>query len=327
LPDAVSTMITGTSMQRALVLGAKGFIGSNLVNALSRRGVMVRSFDRPSVQPSGDGKVAADPLVEDFVGDFTSEADIASAVRGCQVIFHLVSTTIPKSSNLDPIFDVKSNVLGSIRLFERAVAEKVERIIFVSSGGTVYGIPGTTPISEEHSTNPICSYGITKLAIEKYLLLFSSLYGLKPVILRVSNPYGEWQRTQASQGAVAVFLGKVLRGELLEIWGDGSVVRDYIHISDVVRALVSSLEYEGTESVFNIGSGVGCSLNELVAIIERETGILARRKYVEGRSFDVPRSVLSVERAARELAWTPAMSLHKGISQTVSWLRSTGQYE
>ena len=156
-------------------------------------------------------------------GDFTSDSDVASAVIGCDVCFHLISTTLPKSSNLDPVFDIETNLMGTVRLLNQVVKSGVGKVIFLSSGGTVYGPPQEIPIVETHPTNPICSYGITKLAIEKYLELFYQLHGVDYTVLRLSNPFGERQRIESSQGAVAVFLGKALRGEKIEIWGGENI--------------------------------------------------------------------------------------------------------
>ena len=138
---------------------------------------------------------------------------------------------------------------------------RIRKFIFVSSGGTVYGIPQEVPIKESHPTEPICSYGISKLAIEKYMNLFHLLHGMEYCVLRLANPFGERQRVAAAQGAVTVFLDKALRNEEIEIWGDGSVVRDYFYVSDAVSAMTKALAYEGSSGVFNIGSGVGQSLN------------------------------------------------------------------
>ena len=206
------------------------------------------------------------------------------------------------------------------------LASSARRVVFVSSGGTVYGVPKSVPIREDHATDPICSYGITKLAIEKYLHLYRELHGLESVVLRLANPYGERQRTHASQGAIAVFLGKALRGEPIEIWGDGSVVRDYIHISDVTRALLLAMDHAGSNRLFNIGSGLGASLNEVLEAIESATGVAPERHYLDGRPFDVPRSVLCIERAERELGWRPHIGLKEGIARTAAWLRETGEF-
>lgn len=308
-----------SSTTRCLVLGGRGFIGSHLVNALLAHGYRVRCFDRPHIAPLGDAHLS-NPNFELYEGDLVSEADVIKALKGCDICYHLVSTTLPKSSNADPVFDVESNVLGTVRLLTHAVKLGVKKVIFVSSGGTIYGVPAQIPILETHPTDPICSYGITKLSIEKYLGLFKQLHGLDYTVLRISNPFGERQRTQASQGAVAVFLGKVLRGEPIEIWGDGSVVRDYIHIADVVDALLAALGRSNSEHVFNIGSGRGHSLNEVLDAIENATGRVADRRYLPGRVFDVPVSVLSIERAHQFLAWSPKVGFDQGLVKFAEWL-------
>lgn len=315
----ISEIVATGMRERCLVLGGRGFIGSHLVDALLHEGYLVRCFDRPHVAPLGDAYLT-NPNFELYEGDLASEADVAEALEGCDICYHLVSTTLPKSSNADPVFDVESNVLGTVRLLIHAVKTGVKKVIFVSSGGTVYGVPAQIPIPETHPADPICSYGITKLAIEKYLGLFKQLHSLDYTVLRIANPFGERQRTHASQGAVAVFLGKVLRGELIEIWGDGSVVRDYIHIADVVDALLAALDRTGSEHVFNIGSGRGHSLNEVLDSIEKVTGRPALRRYMPGRAFDVPASVLCIKRAKHSLGWSPQVDFEQGLSRFVDWL-------
>ena len=186
--------------------------------------------------------------------------------KDIDIIVHLASGTLPKSSNDSPKIDVQINLLGSLNVLECAVKNKVSKVVFLSSGGTVYGNPVFTPIAETHPTNPICSYGINKLAIEKYCFLYQQLYGLDTVILRLANPYGERQRLDSGQGVVPVFLGRALRNQPLEIWGDGSTIRDFLYISDVIDAITSACLYEadGSQNLFNIGSGKGISLNELI---------------------------------------------------------------
>jgi len=294
-------------------------MGSHLVDALLHAGYLVRCFDRPHVAPLGDSHLT-NPNFELYEGDLVSEADVVEALEGCDICYHFVSTTLPKSSNADPVFDVETNLLGTVRLLTHAVKAGVKKVIFVSSGGTVYGVPKQVPIPETHPTDPICSYGITKLAIEKYLGLFKQLHGLDYTVLRISNPYGERQRIQASQGAVSVFLGKALRGESIEIWGDGSVVRDYIYIADVVDAFIAALAPTGDEHVFNIGSGRGLSLNEVLDHIETVTGRTTVRHYTPSRTFDVPKNVLSVERAKQSLGWSPKISFEQGLRKYADWL-------
>src|SRR4051812_37486832 len=174
--------------RRCLVLGGLGFIGWHLIDALLAAGHAVRCFDRPHVVPVGEQRPPC-PQFELLEGDMLSEADIKAALADCDVCFHLISTTLPSSSNADPVFDVESNLVGTLRVLEHAVRTGVRKIIYVSSGGTVYGVPVKIPLSETDPTDPICSYGIAKLAIEKYLALFQRLHGLEYVVLRISNPF------------------------------------------------------------------------------------------------------------------------------------------
>lgn len=310
--------------KHCLVLGGRGFIGGHLVDALLAEGCHVRCFDRPNIEPLENrllGETSLAPNLEIIEGDLGNDSDIVHALEGCDICFHLVSTTLPQTSNADPVFDIESNLISTLRLLNRAVQAKVSKIVFVSSGGTVYGPPHKTPIDETHPTNPICSYGIAKLAIEKYLHLFHQLHGLNYTILRLANPFGERQRTHASQGAIAVFVGKALRGEAIDIWGDGAVVRDYIYIADVVSALLAAMDHNDANDVFNIGSGRGLSLNAILDAIESVTGQPTQRNYLPGRAFDISVNYLNIERARRRLGWSPSIPFEEGLRRFVTWAR------
>lgn len=189
--------------------------------------------------------------------------------------------------------------------------------------GTVYGIPERIPVAEGHPTEPLVSYGIAKLAIEKYLNLYWYLHGLEYSVLRVANPYGERQRVDTAQGAVAVFLSKALAGDPIEIWGDGSVTRDYIYIEDVVDAFIMAMNHEGEPRVFNIGSGEGRSLNQLLTTIEDLLGRPVERRYLPPRKFDVPVNVLDISRARDVLGWQPRVSFRDGLGRTLDWMRNS----
>ena len=301
------------------VFGGGGFIGSAICDSLLQEGHSVRIFERPNVRPYrtfGDGE-----QVEWMEGDMLSEGDLKKSLQGMDAVFHLVSTTLPKNSNDDPIYDVESNLVGSLRLLEAMVAQKVGKIIFISSGGTLYGPPEYLPVDEKHPTNPTVSYGITKLAIEKYLRLYGNLHGIRPVMLRVSNPFGARQKVESAQGAVTAFIHKALRNEKIEIWGDGSVTRDYLHVGDVARAFVNALEYQGDEVIFNVSSGRGTTLNELVDIIGKVAGRKLDKIYLPGRVFDIPSNILCNNLAAKKLQWVPKLSLEQGITLTIQELQ------
>lgn len=304
---------------RACVLGASGFLGSHLVHHLLCSGWQVTAFDRTK---------APNPLITPDVltdysprcGNFFEPEDLMQALDGCDVCFHLISTSLPKSSNEDPARDIKQNLEGSLVLLECIRNSTVRKIVYASSGGTVYGIPQSRHINEAHPTDPLCSYGIVKLAFEKYLALYRELYGIDYSVLRISNPYGPLQRTDATQGVIGVFLGKILNNKPLTIWGDGTVVRDYLHVSDLARAFVLAAQTDTENKVFNIGSGAGASLNAIVEALSAVTGKTLAVNYVEGRIFDVPYSVLDISRARTELEWSPSLNLDEGLHDTWQWL-------
>lgn len=308
-------------MACCLVLGGAGFIGSHLAEALLQAGHRVRIFDRPHLDrlpaflQRGEFEV--------FTGDFLNPRALSPAVAGSEIVFHLVSTTLPKTSNDNPVYDIESNVLGTLRLLDLCREHAVRKVVFASSGGTIYGVPRSIPIDENHPTDPICSYGIHKLAIEKYLQLSHRLYGLGYCVVRPPNLYGPRQRLDVAQGAVAVFLDRALRGKPIQVWGDGSVVRDYLYVGDAAEALLKAAAFEGEQKVFNIGSGVGTSLIELIKEIEALLGHAVPVEYAAARALDVPANVLDASLARRHLGWRASTPLGEGLRRTCEWLRAS----
>lgn len=303
---------------KTLILGGNGFIGSHLCRALVEAGHEVKVFDRPGTIPC----LEIPSNVVCVSGDFSQQDSVEQAIAGCDAVFHLVSTTLPMSSNDNPIYDLESNLVDTVRLLESARRQGVRKVLFASSGGTVYGIPQQIPMMENHPTEPVCSYGICKLAIEKYLQLFEHLYGLSYCVLRIANPYGEGQSPTRPQGAISVFAYKALLGEPITVWGDGSVVRDYIYVGDVMNAFLKALTYEGEQRVFNIGAGSGHSINDILATIEIVGEQAIKRNYVDARMFDVPANVLDIRRARQYLGWEPNVSLLDGLARSMAWLKT-----
>lgn len=308
---------------KILVLGGGGFIGSSVVQALSQKGHQVAVFENPRVEPSP--YISGMPGVTWVQGNFLDKQDIHAALDGVDSVIHLISTTLPKTSNDNPVFDIESNLIGTLNLLHMMKERGVSSIVFSSSGGTVYGIPEHIPVSETHATNPIVSYGIVKLAIEKYLHLYKTMHGLKPVILRVSNPYGPRQNSGTAQGVIRAIIDSKLQNKPVEIWGDGSVVRDYLYISDVGSAFERATAYTGSDSVFNVSSGQGVSLNELLKIVGDVMGSPVECKYMEGRAYDVPVSILDNTKAESVLGWKPEVPLREGIEKTIEWIRANGR--
>ncbi|EGF31441.1 UDP-glucose 4-epimerase [Oxalobacteraceae bacterium IMCC9480] len=304
---------------KCVIFGGGGFIGSTIADRLLKDGHELRIFERPRVPPYRQFTV--NEQVEWLTGDLSSAHDVSDAVVGADVVLHLVSTTLPKNSNDDPIYDVETNVVPTLQLLNAMVSHHVRKIVFISSGGTVYGNPVYLPIDEKHPTDPLVSYGITKLVIEKYLYIYEKIYGINAITLRVANPYGERQRIETAQGVVGVFLNNAINDIPLSIWGNGSVTRDYIHVSDVAEAFVQALAYRGSKRVFNISSGIGTSLNELVTLLEDVLGKPVNRDYFPSRPFDVPVSILCNELACQELTWSPKVSMRDGLERTMNWVR------
>lgn len=300
-----------------LVLGGSGFIGYHLLNALIERSFNPHVVD---IKP---------PLMKGVKYSYVDLYNISHETpifKGVDVVYHLAWTTLPKTSNDDPTYDVTSNISITLNILKACVNFGVKKIIFISSGGTVYGIPSSIPINERHSTNPICSYGITKLMAEKYLHLYHHIYGLDYLVLRPSNPFGEFQDPAGMQGAISVFLANLAKEKPIVIWGDGNVVRDFLYISDLADAMVKSIDYSPSPTdsrVFNVGSGRGVSLNELVDIISQVTGLKPIVNYTETRSLDVPANILDISLIREKLGWVPMHDVVDAIEKTWKWIRNS----
>lgn len=214
-----------------IVLGGGGFLGTNLCRRLAASGARTRAFGRQCHFP------AALEGVEWYQGDFSDPVTLASAIGGHDVVFHLIHGTTPQSANLDMAEDLKQTVVSTLALLEISRSVGVKRVVFVSSGGVLYGPTAPIPTPEVAPTDPITAYGISKLAIEKYFGLYEHLHGLDYRILRVANPIGPFQVPRKNQGVVAALISRALDNDTIEIWGDGSTVRDYVFVDDVIDAL------------------------------------------------------------------------------------------
>lgn len=295
---------------KCLVLGGGGFIGSHLCDELLNKGYEVTIFDKTNFSKKNITHILN--KIKIIEGDFNNEIDLSGSLKNVDYVFHLVSSTLPATSNENPVYDAETNLISSLKLFKECSENKIKKIIFISSGGTVYGIPEKIPIRENYHSNPICSYGIIKKTIEEYLFMFEKIYGLDYYIFRLSNPYGERQNPSAAQGAIAVFINKVINNEKITIWGNGEIVRDYIYISDVAQALYSAQRFDLSEKIFNIGTGTGIALNELLNMISKVVNYEFQVEYVEGRQVDVTTNILDISRAKNILNWQPFYSNRSG---------------
>ncbi len=257
-----------------------------------------------------------------FKGDFSDPLVLAEAIEGHDIVFHLVHATTPQSANRDMVEDLQQSVVPSLKLLDVSLKLGVKRIVFVSSGGVIYGPAKLIPTPEIAPTNPISAYGVSKLAIEKYLALYEHLHGLDYRVLRVANPFGPFQLPRKNQGIVAALIARALSDESIEIWGDGSIVRDYIFVSDVIDALDAAANDQSGTRIFNIGTGQGRSLLDVIAAIERQLGKTLRIEWKPARPVDVPTSIIAIERAREVLSWVPKTSFEEGVNETIAWWRS-----
>lgn len=297
---------------RVVVLGGSGFIGSHVVDHLLAAGHDVRVVSRrpEHLRPPLPG-------VGYFQTDFRNRDALAKALAGCDAVFHMISSTVPGTGDLNPALDVAENLIPAINLMELMLAAGVRRLIYLSSGGTVYGAPQILPVPEDNPLRPISSYGIVKVAAESYIQLYSRTRGLSAAILRPSNAYGE----RGTQGLINTLMRRAVAGEPFEIWGDGSVVRDFLHVHDLARLCVQAAESEIT-GAFNAGWGTGHSVREVLDMATEITGRKLEVRYGAGRSVDAPVSILDISAARSAFGWEPRINLREGLAQTWAWQQS-----
>jgi UDP-glucose 4-epimerase len=304
---------------RCLVLGGGGFLGIHVANALVAHGAVVRAFGR-----SLSGCGVLDTRVTWQGGRFDDQKALAEAAEGQEIVFHLISNTVPAGLEKDPSADLEANVLGTLKFLAICHAAAVRKVVFASSGGTIYGPVAASPITETAPTNPISAYGVGKLAIEKYLALYRHLYGLDYAVLRIANAYGPLQSAFKRQGVVAAMLHRAFARRPLEIWGTGEVVRDFIHVEDVVAALSWLSVYDGPHRVMNVGSGLGRSIDQVASDIESILGTGdVPRIYHASRSIDVPVNILDIGLITSETPWRPRWSWQDGLRDTIRWTART----
>ncbi|MEM4134250.1 MAG: SDR family oxidoreductase [Candidatus Micrarchaeia archaeon] len=306
---------------KILVTGGAGFIGSNLVDTLIRKNHEVIVLDNLST-----GKI--ENINENAVFyniDLRDSLKLKSLFEKerPEIVYHLAAQINVRKSIKDPFYDESVNVVGSLNLLEYCKDYGVKRIIYSSSGGAVYGEPNKLPAPEEHKIKPLSHYGASKFAVESYLSVYNSIYGLDYITLRYANVYGPRQDFLGEAGVIAIFIKNALSEEPLTIFGDGNQTRDFIFVNDVVNANILSLIYRGNFKIFNIGTGIPTSINQIAKEIEKIVGKRIMIKREDAIKGEVRDTYLDISRAKRELGFLPSVSISDGIRLTFEWAKTT----
>lgn len=305
---------------KILVTGAAGFIASHVADAYISAGHEVVILDDLSRGAERNVNQKA-RFYRCDIRDREAIEKIFQSEKPAIVNHHAAQMDVRRGVR-EPLFDAQVNILGSLNLMEAAIAHGTKRFVYIASAGAGYGEPKQMIVAEDYSINPITPYGISKHTVEHYLFTFHFLYGLEYVVLRYGNVYGPRQSSEGEAGVFAIFSEQMLTDVQPVIYGDGSKVRDYVYISDVVAANVAALE-RGTNEIFNIGTGVETTDLEVFQIVRSLLGNQVEPKYVARRPGEIDRICLDISKAARELGWVPRVTLAEGAARTVDYFRET----
>ncbi|MBV7271532.1 NAD-dependent epimerase/dehydratase family protein [Clostridium sp. PL3] len=304
-----------------IIFGAAGFIGTNLVLQLAQdKNLNITLYDRNLMLFKNIKNFGLENL-QYVCGEFRIDTNFDELVRDQDIIFNLVSTTVPTTSNQCIPDELAANIVVMAKLLEACVKNKVKKVIFPSSGGTVYGKEKEMPLKEDTTTYPITAYGLQKITIEKLLYLYRYIYGLDYRVIRLANPYGPYQNPNGVLGAVTTFIYKALIGQEITVYGDGSVVRDFIYIDDAVRGILNITNQEHQQRTFNLGCGYGISIRKVIETIQEILKIRLNINYIEGRKVDVPENYLDISLYENTFGKLDPIPLSIGIEKTVYFMR------
>lgn len=309
---------------KAFITGGAGFIGSTLADRLLADGWSVDVADDLSsgaLANLADARAVGDRRFSFHRIDIRNAA-ITELIesRRPDVVFHLAAQADVRVSVAKPQFDAEVNLLGALNVFQGALGAKVAKVVFASSGGTIYGTPTQIPTPETHPQRPESPYGVAKKAGGDYLHYYRQIHGLNYAATAFSNVYGPRQDPHGEAGVVAIFTGLFLDRRRPTIFGSGDQTRDFVFVDDVVDALTRAAERG--EGIINIGTGDETSVNDLYASMSRATGYTESPNYAPARAGELDRSALSIDRASTELGWKPFTSLDEGVSRTIEWFRA-----
>lgn len=305
------------------IVGGAGFIGTNLAIHLSQKKEnKITLIDRGESYFNTLRSLKL-PRVDFKVAPFSIDADFDSQVKDQDVVYHLASTVIPGTSNQNIPLELEANIIVTAKLLDACVRQNVKKVIFISSGGAVYGKKGTCPITEDTVTYPISSYGIQKITIEKLLYLYRYQHNLDYRVVRLSNPYGPYQRPNGKLGVITTFVYKALTDEKLDVYGDGSVIRDFIYIEDAIKGIERIADGESRFRTFNLGCGKGTSINEVITAIKETIRDDLTVNYISARDADVPVNYLDISRYENNYGKLESVGLREGIKRTAEFMKKS----
>jgi len=303
---------------RIVVTGGAGFIGSHVVDAFVEAGHDVVVVDDLSTGRRANLNPAA-TFYEIDVRDPGLRQVFAE--ERPDVVSHHAAQVDVRRSVADPVFDAEVNVLGSLNLLDSCRQVGVEKVIYISSGGAIYGEPVTLPCDEDHPIQPLCPYGASKYVVEQYLYMYRELYELDYTVLRYGNVYGPRQDPHGEAGVVAIFAGQMVRGETPTINGSGEQERDFVYVGDCARANLLALA-RGSGRAYNLGTGEGTSINQLFELLKAATDYEGAAIHGPAKAGETFRITLDATRARQELGWQPEVSLREGLERTAAHFRS-----
>ena len=306
-------------MVKVLVTGGAGFIGSHVVDAY-----LDSDYEVVVVDDLSTGRLSnLNPAATFYEMDIRSPqlSEVFEREQPDYVNHHAAQMDVRRSV-ADPLFDAEVNIQGSINLFECARKYGVKNLVYISSGGAVYGEPEYLPCDEDHPVKPICQYGASKHTVEHYLYIYQKLYGLNYVILRYANVYGPRQDPLGEAGVVAIFTGRMLSGKQVVINGDGRQERDFVYVADCARANLLALQDSNLNQAFNLGSGQGTSINQIFALLKDITQFPRAEVHGPAKLGETRRIFLDASRAKRELNWAPEIGLKEGLEKTVAYFNT-----
>lgn len=294
-------------MKKILILGSSGFIGKKLVSQLlenTNYELHLLQRKKPSIK---------NKRVKYFIGSYTDEKLLNRALNNVDLVIHLIMNTSPKVSNKNPVADLEDNLLPTIRLLDLMVKKGIKKIIYPSSGCSVYGNVKTLA-KETAALNPSSSYSIVKTTIERYLLLYQLLHGLEPLIIRVAVLYGPGYGKVSVHGLITTVLSKLYHNEQIDIWGDGTTIRDFLYIDDLSNFFLKAIN-NFKAGIYNVGSSKGYSINEIISLAEKLTNKKAKTKHIKQFAGDLNKIVLNISLAKKDFSWKPRVNIEKGMMQ------------